>query len=215
MSCVATDWTTEAGRRELQAALAGDDRAWRRFYQRCQPLITATVSNLLRARNIPFARDDLDDYVAEVWLALLRRDAVGLRRFDPDRGRSLPSWIRLLAVRTTIDRLRGRGLQQRLRERGGPEIDGLGERGGHDERCRPDVVVETRQRAAEAHLALCQLKPRDRLFMELYLQDTDTDEVARRLGIAAATVHSRRFKLGQKLARLVRQRQRPGRRSLH
>lgn len=201
MSCVAVDWSTPRGATELEAVLQGDRQAWLRFYRRYHPLITACVFHVLRSRNIRFSRDDVQDHVSEVWLSLLRHDAVGLRRFDPSRGRSLPSWLRLLAVRNTIDQLRGRALQQKLRE---SEVEV--ERG--DETERPDVVAQVRQQVEAARQALARLKPRDRHFMELCLRDTDAVEVAKELNIAVATVHSRRFKIGQKLHRMVRQQDR-------
>ena len=201
MSCVAIDCSAGS---DLQAVLEGDRQAWQRFYCRYQPVITASVCHTLRSRNVPFARADLDDLVGEVWLSLLRKDSLGLRRYDASRGRSLPSWIRLLAVRTTIDRLRCRSLRQRLRER----TSELERHDWSDERGRPDLAVETRQLAEAARRAIDALQPRDRYFIELFLRGTDTDEVARRLNIAVATVHSRRFKLSQKLHRLVRRQQR-------
>ena len=101
MSCVAQSWSNDEGTAELQAVVSGDALAWQRFYRRYRPLITACVVQTLRSCRVPFARDDLEDYVSDVWLALLRRDAAGLRRFDPSRGRTLPSWIRLIASRAT------------------------------------------------------------------------------------------------------------------
>jgi len=202
MSCVAVDWSTPSGTTELEAVLRGDRQAWLRFYRRYHPLISASVLHVLRSRNIRFTRDDVQDHVSEVWLALLRRDAVGLRRFDPSRGRSLPSWLRLLAVRSTIDQLRGRAMQQKLRESEG-EVE------RSDESERPDLAAEMRQQLEVAGRALARLKPRDRRFMELCLCDTDAADVARELNIAVATVHSRRFKIGQKLCRMVRQQRRP------
>lgn len=200
MSCVAQSWSNDEGTAELQAVLSGDALAWQRFYRRYRPLITACVVQTLRSCRVPFARDDLEDYVSDVWLALLRRDAAGLRRFDPSRGRTLPSWIRLIASRATIDRLRARAERQRLRERAGePEGSCCG-----DEHCRPDLALERCEEAGLARRALEQLRPRDRYFMELCLRGTATDEVARSLGIAASTVHSRRFKLGRKLHLMVR-----------
>jgi RNA polymerase sigma factor (sigma-70 family) len=192
----------ESGLVELRNALDGDRVAWQRFYTRFQPLIASCVAHVLKSRNVPFNQDDLDDFVSEVWLSLLRRDAVGLRRYDPTRGRSLPSWIRLLAVRCTIDQLRGRTMQQRMRESEG-DLERLS-----DETSRPDSRVERKQRLEVARQALAQLKERDQHFMELCLEDAEPAQMARELGIAVATVHSRRFKLGQKLGRLVRRQRR-------
>ena len=139
---------------EFERVLAGDRQAWHGFYGRYQPLIAGCVAHVLRSRNVPFNQDDLDDFVSEVWLSLLRRDAVGLRRFDPTRGRSLPSWIRLLAVRCTIDQLRCRATRQRYRERPA-ELDP-----SVDDEALPEAAVDRAQRLALARQAISQLMTR-------------------------------------------------------
>jgi len=201
MSCVAIDYSSPSASAELAELLNGDRQAWQRFYRRYNPFITACVSHVLRARNVPFGREDLDDFVSEAWASLLRDDAVGLRRYDPARGRTLSSWLRLLATRCTIDQLRGRATQQRLREVE-VEVDRP-----TDETKGPDAQLELLRQARAACQALTQLKQRDRQFLEMCLDDRDPADVARSLGIAVSTVHSRRFKISQKLHRMVRRQQ--------
>jgi RNA polymerase sigma-70 factor (ECF subfamily) len=192
-------------RQLLDGALSREPEKWQRFYRRYQPFITACVAHVLKCRQIPFGREDLEDFVADVWVALLRNDKEVLRRFDPRRGRTLSSWLRLIATRSTIDRLRGRAIQQRYREIGAELDEPLDESNG------PDARLEAMERATLARQAIAQLKPRDQQFLNLCLEDVDPNEVAQRLGIAVSTVHSRRFKIGQKIIRMIRREQRVAR----
>lgn len=186
-------------------ALVGVERwtqeEWQRFYAQHQPVITSAVAHVLLARRIPFTRHDLDDFVGEVWVALLRHDALSLRRFDPRRGRSVASWLRLLATRATIDQLRGRATQQRYREVEA-EVEPACE-----ESTRPDARLETKQLARVAQEALGQLRPRDLQFLQLCLDEVDPGALAARLGISVSTVHSRKSKISAKLHRLVHRQQ--------
>src|SRR5262250_2980179 len=61
-----------------------------------------------RDRWTEFSRDELEDLVSDVWLALLRDDMKKLRAYCPEKGFRLASWIALIANTATIDRLRAR-----------------------------------------------------------------------------------------------------------
>jgi RNA polymerase sigma-70 factor (ECF subfamily) len=185
----------------LQQVLEGDQQEWKRFFATYQPLIAHCVSRVLQRNGIPFGREDLDDYVSEVWAALVRDDLCTLRRYDEARGRTLASWIRLIATRATIDQLRSRANMQRYRE-WSTEFDLPS---GDDD--SPDQQVEQAELAELARRAISQLKGRDRQFIALYLQDTEPADLARSLGISVNTVHSRQFKIRQKLKRLIRMQQ--------
>ena len=102
MPCLCTRTLPASTETDLRAALDGDRGAWRRFYREYNPFIGRCVGRVLRQHQVRLGPQDIDDLVGEVWVSLLRRDAVGLRRYDPGRGRSLASWLRLLATRTTI-----------------------------------------------------------------------------------------------------------------
>lgn len=52
------------------------------------------------------ARQDLRDFVQEVFVALLAERGKALRRWDPERGRSLDSYVRLIARRRVAALLR-------------------------------------------------------------------------------------------------------------
>jgi len=69
---------------ELVARCArGERAAWESFVDRYGPLITA-LSRRMLFRRTGHARDaDIDEISAEVFLALVRRDRILLKRYDP------------------------------------------------------------------------------------------------------------------------------------
>ena len=76
----------ERGLRE--AVLAGEERAWRQWYDECFDDLYAYV--LWRCGGL---RDHADELVQEVWLTAVRR----LSSFDPARG-AFAAWLRGLAA---------------------------------------------------------------------------------------------------------------------
>ncbi|HZY83693.1 MAG TPA: sigma-70 family RNA polymerase sigma factor [Gemmataceae bacterium] len=72
----------------LDAVLAGDERAWRAWYDEAFPGLYAYA--LWRCGGL---RDRADEAVQETWLTAVRR----LRSFDPARG-SFAGWLRAIAA---------------------------------------------------------------------------------------------------------------------
>jgi RNA polymerase sigma-70 factor (ECF subfamily) len=93
----------------LQAVLAGDDQAWRTWYEESfDPLYRYT---LWRCAGL---RDRADEVVQETWLTAVRR----LRSFDPARG-SFVGWLRGIAANLLRNQLRRAGRRTaRLHELG-------------------------------------------------------------------------------------------------
>lgn len=184
----------------LQQVLQGDPQEWKRFFSAFQPCIAHCVSKVLKRSNVPFGKNDIEDYVSEVWATLVRDDLCNLRRFDEDRGHTLTSWIRLIATRATIDQLRSRTNIQRYRERSADADFDL----PSSEDDSPDEQMERIERAILARRAISQLKSGDRQFIKLYLQEAEPADLAHKLGISVNSVHSRQSKIRRKLKRLIR-----------
>src|SRR5436309_6216251 len=89
----------------VAAAVADAHGARERLFEVYAPAVHAAISRYLalRARG----RLDLaDDLTHEVFLALLRDDGRRLRHFEGRNGCSFTGWLRVVAVRLTIDMLR-------------------------------------------------------------------------------------------------------------
>jgi RNA polymerase sigma-70 factor (ECF subfamily) len=82
----------------LKAVLAGDEAAWRTWYEESFDGLYAYV--LWRCAGL---RDLADEVVQETWLTVVRR----IGTFDPDRGR-FAGWLRGIAANVLRNHLRGR-----------------------------------------------------------------------------------------------------------
>lgn len=174
------------------------DLAWSQFCQRYEALIIGCILRVLRRYNATFTNADLSDLVGEVWVTLLRNDMRKLRQYQPDRGYRLSSWIGLIAVNSTIDQLRTRQ----------PEPSYLEEISSCEtllvDASRPDQSLDRSERSRIARHALAQLTSAEQDFVvSCFRDETPPTELAEDLGVSINTVYSRKFKLRQKLTRIV------------
>jgi RNA polymerase sigma-70 factor (ECF subfamily) len=184
----------------LQRAIEGDRHAWSCFHQHFHRPVTYAVARVLRRYLGSYTDADLADYTAEIWVALLVDDRRRLRLYEPSRCR-LSTWLKLLATNCTIDQLRTSGAYHSTRCTDDEVLACLAD----EQQLSAEVLVDQQQRAAMVTAALAQLKDKDRNFVISCLQEKQpTKEMARELGLSIHTIHSRKFKLRQKLARIVR-----------
>ncbi len=78
------------------------------FVARFSNLIYSTVKQTLKAKQIPHQQQDLEDLHNTIFVKLLEHRCRKLRQYKGKNGCSLPSWIRMISVRTVIDHLRSR-----------------------------------------------------------------------------------------------------------
>jgi RNA polymerase sigma-70 factor (ECF subfamily) len=93
------------------ATLAGNENAWRTWYEESYPGLAAYV-----AWRCAGLRDLADEVLQETWLTAVRR----LRHFDPKRG-SFADWLRGIAANVLRNQFRRRARRaSRLRPLNGP-----------------------------------------------------------------------------------------------
>jgi RNA polymerase sigma factor (sigma-70 family) len=174
------------------------DRLWAEFVQRYERLIVSCVVKALRRYGATFSRDDLDDLVGDVWLVLLREDMKKLRQYDATRGFRIASFLGLVATNATIDHLRARQAES-------TPLDDVIEDFASLRAEAPRDVVEARQEAELARAALAQLSGEERAFVvDCFRDERSPEELARSLGVTTNTVYSRKFKIREKLQKIVR-----------
>jgi len=181
--------------RLLLAVLRGEREAEEAFVERYTSIVEFCVRALSRNRGV--SEEDIEDIVSEVWLSLWEKEKHRLRRFDPARAVRVSTWVGTLARNKTIDWLRAQH----------PPALSLSSEGSwepSDSAPPVEEELERRQCLELARLAIEQLSQQDRGFLEvLCSEEHETEDLARRLGIAVTTVYTRRFKIAQKLSRLV------------
>ena len=182
----------------LARMLDGEVTAWSDFQKSYQPLIAACVRRVLRKYDARCNYSDIEDFIADVWLQLLKDDSRKLRTYDPKRGVRLSSWIGLITTNHVIDRLRRQRNDVYLED---PSIlvDRFASNGG----C-PQAAAERRQSFELTRTALELLPVADRRFLiDCCWNERPPAELAAELGVAVSTIYSRKFKVRHKLERIM------------
>ncbi len=96
----------------LRQALGGDAAALRIIVDMLTPVVQARVARaLLRTPQGTFGRNvhqEVEDLTQDVFIALFKKNAQTLRRWQPQRGCSLKNFVGLIAQREVISILRSR-----------------------------------------------------------------------------------------------------------
>lgn len=174
----------------VRAALSGDRGAVRRLVSRLRPVVHAEVAHLLlRTTTVGGrARQDLEDLVQEAFARLWAEDGKLLRQWDPARGRSLDSWVRLVARSRALDQLRSRRRNASPAE--SMDHEGL-ERAAASSAPGPASAVSARDslERLQAHLQQ-HLSERDwRLFLALFAEGCPVQQVSEEVGMTPAAVY--------------------------
>jgi len=154
------------------AVLAGDERAWRRWYDETFDDFYGYVRWRCGGR-----RDWADEIVQEAWLTAVRR----IRRFDPRQG-SFLAWLRGIAANLLRNHLRRQRRWARCRQ----SVDGQVGDSGRAESPREDL--EQQQRVAAALDALSERE--EAVLRAKYLEGRSVAEIASAGGETPKAVES-------------------------
>ncbi len=187
----------------LRACIRGDAAARQRLVQEYSGIVSYGVSVIFQQFGRPSRREEIEDLCQDVFLALFDQDARKLRQYQGRNGCSLASWIRVVANRLTIDRLRREGRTISLDDPNSVESSRVRE-AEPDARPGPEPQVEQAQRAARVREMIGQLPPKDQLFVQLfYFQGLPIEEVAETIGITTNAAYVRKMRLHEKLRRIA------------
>jgi len=190
----------------LRRALAGDRAATRGLVDLLSPVVHARVARaLLRSnRGRKQGRDlrqDIEDFVQEVFAALLADGGRQLRTWDPGRGMSLINFVGLLSEHQVSSILRS-GRRSPWSEEA-TEGDSIELRAGvtesaHGRVASREVLAKIVERM-RAELTPAGLE----MFQLLVVEDKSVEEACQRTGMTADAVYAWRSRLG-KQARSIR-----------
>ncbi len=181
----------------LEACADRGAHAWdelvRRFGRYVHFLVRLTASR----RGLGDYEALLEDLYCDAFRALLEDDGRRLRLFEGRNGCSARSWLRVIVIRTTLNRLRRVRREVPLEAAPEPVDD-----------ADPLSLLLGRERpGAESMWALAEgLSPKDRLMLEmLYVRGLPAEEVAAALRTSRGAVYTRKTRVVQALRDAARE----------
>ncbi|MDY6864306.1 MAG: sigma-70 family RNA polymerase sigma factor, partial [Thermodesulfobacteriota bacterium] len=90
----------------LNRCLSGDKAGWEIFVKTYSPVIYQAILKTVKTKNSFISDEDIKDIYSNIFLSLLERDYRKLKRFKSEKNYSFSSWIRIIAIRTSIDFIR-------------------------------------------------------------------------------------------------------------
>lgn len=189
-----SEWSEEE---LLQRMLVRQGRAWREFHGRYDRLIYRAIHRVTGRFSSVLSNEDVEEIYSTFLLNLLKRDMHKLRRFAPERGNRLSTWIGLLATNSAWDYLRSVSRQP---QRGGsPEDEPLATH-------QPDPFhrLMYKEQWGRVNATLSDFSEKDRVFVDLFfLQGRTPEEIANKMSISVKTVYSKKHKIRCRLERLL------------
>ena len=187
----------------LQRCIQGERRAWVEFVERFSRYVYFLIQRTDAKYGAGLTEADVADAHNDVFIAFLEDDKRRLRAFEGRNGCSVRSWVRLIAIRKTLDLLRRRKVHLSLdaqdddqprMEITDPGADPL------------EILLQARQSARHAQLGdlIDQLSEPDRLLLELlYTQKLSVDAASAVLRVNRGALYTRKTRVIQRLRRLA------------
>lgn len=186
----------------LRACVEGERRAWETLVARYARYIAWLIRLTCRRCGQEPDDDDVSEYLAEVFAALLENDKRRLRLYRGDNGCTVRSWLRVITVRKVLDLLRRRRPEVSLEA-----MLANGAQWSDDDAVDPlAALVEGSEPTTRERLRIAagQLSPTDRALLEmLYVQRLPAEAAAAALGIARGALYTRKTRLVQRLKAIL------------
>ncbi len=186
-------WTVE----RIERAVTGDRELLTRLFDDIVPVIVGTARVALRRFGVPYSGDfrvEEGDVVTEVATRLLAHGGRELRRWDPERGKTLFGFVRLVTSRY-VATLMGRVNRKCSVLTGFDDAYVAAQPGSNS---RIEVVQLLRQ--VDERLAVCA-SPRDQQMFRLWSQGWKACEIGTLLGMKENSVARQLGRLRQRLQR--------------
>ena len=187
----------------LEGCIRGDQQARTRLVEEYSGIVNYGVSVIFQQFGRPYRKEEIEDLSQDVFLGLFDKDCRKLKQYQGRNGCTFASWLRVVANRFTIDRLRREGRTISLDDPESGESWRVRET-RPDSRPGPEPQVEAADRAAKVRELVTHLPPKDQMFVQLfYFQGLPIDEVAQTIGITTNAAYVRKMRLHQKLRKIV------------
>jgi len=180
----------------IAGCIQGNKDSWQDFICRYSSLVHYIVRKILYSRHCDMAGEEIDDLHNDIFLSIIDNNGKKLRQYEGKNGCTVSSWVRVIAVRSTIDYLRKKRDTLSLSE---DETTRAVEQQSAS-LCSPLQSLEDGERKQLLQEAIADLPEKDQLFLKLfYYKETPPQEIAAIMHSSTSAVYSRASYLRDKL----------------
>jgi RNA polymerase sigma factor (sigma-70 family) len=180
----------------IALCIQGNKDAWRDFICRYSSLVYYIIKKVLYGSHCDAAREEIDDLHNDIFLSIIDNNGKKLRQYEGKNGCTVSSWVRMIAVRSTIDYLRKKRDTLSLSEEGTKRaVEKLSASSRN-----PLQNLEDLERQQLLNGVIAALSQKDQLFLKLfYYKETPPQEIATIFHSSTSAVYSRANYLREKL----------------
>jgi RNA polymerase sigma-70 factor (ECF subfamily) len=183
---------TDQEKKLLGACLNGEKSAWDALVQQYSRLVYHSIKKTLRLYHVEPSSDIVEDLFQDFFLSLIRDDFRKLRQFRGERGTNLATWLRIIASRQTIDFLKKRATSANGAKNATDTLFS-----NHPD---PSTSLLNQEQSRLLSQSLESLRPRDRLFVELYFyQSLPPEEIAKIRRVSTSAIYTQKNRVLKKL----------------
>jgi RNA polymerase sigma-70 factor (ECF subfamily) len=189
----------------INDCISGGEEAWHAFIDRFSQLVYYSIHKAVKPYSADLDQEDIEDIYNGVFLSFIENNYKKLRQFEGKKGCTLSSWVRLIAIRHTIDFLR------KQRQHIATDDESYTARPMHEtlQDNAPSVLdhMEMSETKKIMKKAIDTLPSSDRLFMELYYKkELSPEEIARIMNVSVGTVYSKKNRIREKILKILQSR---------
>ena len=180
----------------IAGCIQGNKDAWQDFICHYSSLVYYIVRKILYSRHCDMAGEEIEDLHNDIFLSIIDNNGKKLRQYEGKNGCTVSSWVRVIAVRSTIDYLRRKRATWSLSE--DETTRAVEQQSGSSG--SPLKNLEDGERKQLLEEAIADLPEKDQLFLKLfYYKETPPQEIAAILHSSTSAVYSRASYLREKL----------------
>jgi RNA polymerase sigma factor (sigma-70 family) len=185
----------------VQRCVNRDKKSWDEFIDRYSRLVYNYIHSTLALKGTnQFNRDNVNDLFQEIFLSLVKDNFKKLRSFKAKNGCSLASWLRQIAINSTIDYLRKCKPSVSLDQETDDNFS-LKDIIADDSASVKDILADE-EKLKDLKDCIKKLDTDEQYFLELHINRNLTlDRIKELLGISRPAVDMRKSRIIDKLKR--------------
>lgn len=185
----------------LKSCINNDHNSRDRFVEQYSRLIYHSIHTTFRKYFRDYTDEDVQDLHGEIFISLFERDCRKLRQYRGINNCSVAQWLRVIAIRMTINHIRGDRQLSSLDHMPGGDV----RQGGTVEgETVLDTLITEEKRAALFRL-INELSPQDRLLLKYSVQKAlPAEKVAALMKISVNAVYIRKNRIIARLKERAR-----------